>query len=152
MPTPPHGPSQAPPLNIEITTHYTEDDKKLWVYLSNTKLEQGRRRWQEQNESWATTISREIDPTNTRVELHTFQRIIPTTHERHLILEAPSPVARRALLDALKASKSHVHIHFHLSPLGQANKTLVYHLAQKNQVHIKDHGDIVHIAWKPDPS
>ena len=68
------------------------------------------------------------------------------------MLKAPSQLDRRALLDALKASKSHVHIHFHLSSLGQANKTLVYHLAKKNQVHIKDHGDIVHLAWKQNPS
>ena len=36
--------------------------------------------------------------------------------------------------------------------MGQANKTLVYHQARKNQVYIKDHGDIVHIAWKQDPT
>ena len=36
--------------------------------------------------------------------------------------------------------------------MGQANKTLVYHHARKNQVYITDHGDIVHIAWKQDPT
>jgi hypothetical protein len=70
--------------------------------------------------------------------------------ERHLVLEAPNPVARRALLDALKASRSHVRIHLHLSPLGRANKTLVYYLAKKNMVNIIDHGDLVHICWKKD--
>ena len=29
---------------------------------------------------------------------------------------------------------------------------MVYHQARKNQVHIKDHGDIVHIAWNKDPT
>jgi hypothetical protein len=30
-----HVPTQAPSLNIELATHYTEDEKKLWVYVSN---------------------------------------------------------------------------------------------------------------------
>ncbi len=29
---------------------------------------------------------------------------------------------------------------------------MVYHLARKNQVYMTDHGDIVHIAWKQDPT
>jgi hypothetical protein len=40
-------PTQAPPLTLEMTTHYTEEEKKLWVYVSNTKSAQGKRGWQE---------------------------------------------------------------------------------------------------------
>jgi hypothetical protein len=74
-------------------------------------------------------IAKEIDPTNTRVNLTLFERIQAPANERHLILEAPDAVARRALMDALKATRSHIRIHLHLSPSGKANKTLVYYEA-----------------------
>ena len=61
-------------------------------------------------------IAKEIDPENTRVNLTLFKRIQPPANERHLILEAPNTVARRALMDALKATRSHVRIHLHLTP------------------------------------
>jgi hypothetical protein len=61
-------------------------------------------------------IAKEIDPANTRVNLKLFKRIQPPANERHLILEAPNTVARRALMDALKATRSHVRIHLHLTP------------------------------------
>ena len=110
-----------------MTTYYTEEDKKLWVYVNNTPLAQGQRGWKESTESWTTAIAKEIDPANRRVDLRLFKRITPPANERHLILEAPNRVARRALLDALKASRSHVRLHLHLSPKGKANKTLVYY-------------------------
>jgi uncharacterized protein YggU (UPF0235/DUF167 family) len=135
-----------PALNIEMATHYTEEEKSLWVYISNVSLAQGKR------DEWKTVISREIDPTNTKVDLKSFKRITPPMYERHLVLEAPNTVARRTLLDALKASRSHVRIHLHLTPLGKANKTLVYYQAKKNMVKIVDRGDMVHICWKSDES
>ena len=49
-----------------------------------------------------------------------------------MVLEALDAVARRDLLDALKQQRSHIFAHSHLSPLGKANKTLVYHQANKN--------------------
>ena len=97
-------------------------------------------------------IASEIDPMNTKVNLNTFTRIVSPIHERHLVLEAPSLVARRALLEALKLSRSHVRIHLHMSPQAKANKTLVYHQAKKNVVKIMDHGDMIHICWKQDES
>ena len=110
--------TQVPTLNIEVETHYTDVEKKLWVYISNTELANRKRGWKETAESWQTIIAREIDPTNTRVELQHFKRVTPPARERHLILDAPSAVARRALLDALKAARSQVRIHLHLSPQG----------------------------------
>jgi hypothetical protein len=111
-------PTQVPTLNIEMETHYTDVEKKLWVYISNTELANRKRGWQETAESWQTIIAREIDPTNTRVDLQHFKRVTPPARERHLILDTPSAVARRALLDALKAARSKVRIHLHLSPQG----------------------------------
>ncbi len=43
--TTPHVPTQAPSLNIELATHYTDDEKKLWVYVSNTQLANRKRGW-----------------------------------------------------------------------------------------------------------
>jgi hypothetical protein len=110
-----------------MATYYTEEEKKYWVYISNTTLAQGRRGWKEQPESWTKVIAKEINPANTRVDLRRFKRITPPANERHLVLEAPNAVERRALLDALKTTRSHVRIHLHLSPNGKANKTLVYY-------------------------
>ena len=110
--------TQAPELNIEIATHYTDDEKRLWVYISNTTLAPRKWGWVDTTESWSMIIAREIDPMNTRVDLTKFKRITPSAKERHLVLDAPSHVARRALLDALKAAHSHIHVHLHLSPLG----------------------------------
>ena len=47
--------------------------------------------------------------------------------ERHMVLEASDAVSRRALLEALKQQHSHIRAHPHLSPMGKANKTLVYY-------------------------
>jgi hypothetical protein len=99
-----------------MATQYSEEEKKMWVYISNTKISQRRRGWKEQSDNWSTVIAKEIDPANTRVNLKLFKRIQPPANERHLILEAPNAVARRALMDALKATRSHVRIHLHLSP------------------------------------
>jgi hypothetical protein len=52
-----------------VETHYTDVEKKLWVYISNTELANRKRGWKETAESWQTIIAREIDPTNTRVEI-----------------------------------------------------------------------------------
>jgi hypothetical protein len=51
-------------------------------------------------------IGSAIDPRNSRVNLKLFSRVTPTNAERHLVLEAPNAVARRALFDALKATRS----------------------------------------------
>jgi hypothetical protein len=56
-------------------------------------------------------------------------------------------------MDALKATRSHVRIHLHLSPQGKANKTLVYYQAARlNEINIGDRGDIMNISWKQDTS
>jgi hypothetical protein len=44
-----------------------------------------------------------------------------------MVLEASDAVSRRALIDELKQKRSHIRAHAHLSPLGKANKTLVYY-------------------------
>jgi hypothetical protein len=87
------------------------------------------------------------------VDLTLFKRIQPPANDRHLILEAPNAISRRALMDALKASRSHVRIHLHLSPQGKANKTLVYYQsARLNEINIGDRGDIMNVSWKQDPT
>ena len=68
--------------------------------------------------------------------------------ERHLVLEAPNAVSRRALLNAIKNAKSHIKAHVHLSPEIKANKTLVYYEARKNNTWVEDHGDIITVAWR----
>jgi hypothetical protein len=65
-----------------------------------------------------------------------------------MVLEASDAVSRRALIDALKEKRSHIRAHAHLSPLGKANKTLVYYQANKNFTQITDHGDLLEVAWK----
>jgi hypothetical protein len=79
-----------------------------------------------------------------------FTRITPPFGDHRLILEAPSPAERRALLLALRARKSQWRIHLHLSPYGKANKTLVYHRASLYQVHIEDRGDLLIVRAKAD--
>ena len=68
-----------------------------------------------------------INHNNTRVNLGNYTRKYPNPTERHLVLEAIDAVARRDLLEALKPQRPHIRAHPHLSPLGKANKTLVYH-------------------------
>jgi hypothetical protein len=40
-----------------MATYYTEEEKKLWVYVNNTPLAQGRRGWKERAECWTTVIA-----------------------------------------------------------------------------------------------
>jgi hypothetical protein len=72
-------------------------------------------------------ISKVINPQNTRVDLNNYTRRYPIPAERHLVLEAKDAVSRRDLLEALKEKRPHIRAHPHLSPLGKANKTLVYY-------------------------
>jgi hypothetical protein len=52
-------------------------------------------------------------------------------------------------MDALKAARSYIRIHLHLSPSGKANKTLVYYEARRlNEINIEDRGDIMKLSWK----
>jgi hypothetical protein len=88
---------------------------------------------------------------NTRVNLQNYTRRYPIPSERYMVLEASDAVSRRALLDALKQKRSHIRAHSHLSPLGKANKTLVYYQANKNQTRITDQGDLLIVAWKHSP-
>jgi hypothetical protein len=70
-----------------------------------------------------------------------------------MVLEAKDAVSRRNLLEALKERRSHVKAHPHLSPLGKANKTLVYYQAnRKHMTSITDKGDLLIIRWKQHPN
>jgi hypothetical protein len=51
-------------------------------------------------------IANVLNPRNSRVNLKLFTRVTPANYERHLVLEAPNAVARRALFDALRATRS----------------------------------------------
>ncbi len=64
---------------------------------------------------------------NSRVNFQNYTRRYPIPSERYMVLEASDAVSRRALIDALKQKGSHIRAHAHLSPLGKANKTLVYY-------------------------
>ena len=77
-----------------------------------------------------------------------FKHIVTSPSERHLVLEAPDAVSRRALLDAIKKAKSHIKAHVHLSPEIKANKTLVYYQAGRNNTRVADHGDILIVSWR----
>jgi hypothetical protein len=70
-----------------------------------------------------------------------------------MVLEAKDAVSRRDLLEALKETRSHVKAHPHLSPVGKANKTLVYFEAnKKNLISITDKGDLLIVKWKQHPT
>jgi hypothetical protein len=72
-------------------------------------------------------IGKIINPQNTRVDLQNYTRRYPIPSEDRMVLEAKDAVSRRDLLEALKETRSHVKAHPHLSPVGKANKTLVYY-------------------------
>jgi hypothetical protein len=85
-------------------------------------------------------------------DLQEFTRVTPESHNNRLILEAPTYVARRALLMAIKNCRSRVRAHVHISPQTKANKTLVYFIAKKYPVGIEDRGDIIYVYWTQHPS
>ena len=59
---------------------------------------------------------------------------------------------RRALLMAIKLSRTNVRAHLHLTPQGKANKSLVYFTARRYPVGLEDRGDIVCISWHNKPA
>jgi hypothetical protein len=65
-----------------------------------------------------------------------------------MILEAPDRISRRALVDALKGSKSYYRGFVHLLPMAKANKTLVYFQANRSPIKITDRGDVMHLTWR----
>jgi hypothetical protein len=69
-----------------------------------------------------------------------------------MILEAPDRISRRALVDALKGSKSYYRAFVHLSPMAKANKTLVYFRTNRQPIKITDRGDVMHLTWRFDAS
>ena len=52
--------------------------------------------------NWQSILQREIGTQNTTVDLKQFTRVMPQTTDNRLILDAPSLVDRRALLEALR--------------------------------------------------
>jgi hypothetical protein len=95
-------------------------------------------------------LKNEIGQQYTTVDLKLFTRVIPQTPDHRLILEAPNPTARRALLGALRNNRSKMRCLLHLSPNGKANKTLVYYKASHHQVRVEDHGDILVVSSRID--
>jgi hypothetical protein len=60
------------------------------------------------------------------IDLKKFTCIYENTNDPRLIIEAPSKVARRSILLALKKNKSYTRALLHLAPEERAKKSLVY--------------------------
>jgi hypothetical protein len=97
-------------------------------------------------------LTSELGLANIPVDLRRFNRISPHTPDPRLILEATTPVDRRALFMAIKQSQSHLRAHLHLTPQGKANKSLLYFISSKYPVSVQDRGDIVCISWRSNPA
>ena len=76
--------------------------------------------------------------------------MFPAIHDPRLVLEATTPLERRALYVAIKTCHSLIKAHLHLTPQCKANKTLVYFTTRRQQVNIDDRGDIICLSWKSD--
>ena len=155
------GPKPAPPLLKPVSTPQTAPraslaprtkvvDKSLWIYVSNIGLPARRRGWRETHPSWQTQLATELGLLHLPVDLRKFSRVFPAIHDPRLVLEATTPLDRRALYMAIKTCHSMVRAHLHLTPQCKANKTLVYFTARRQQVDIDDRGDIICLSWKSD--
>lgn len=128
---------------------YTEEEKTLWLYISNTELPGGEQGWKPTHDSWQTTVNMALGYLSNTIDISKFKRITLATDKR-LILIAPDMYERRTLFNALQTQRSPLIAKVHLSPRGKNNKALVHKKTLHADVKILDKGDQMIVLWRKD--